>query len=75
MQTLDVNIIPKCKRIGEPRTITINAPERNASNIYKAWKLITKSNMPVPRANIPQSYQLSNNNNIPYIPMGMCSFL
>ena len=61
MQALNVNIITKNKRQDGRTPVIIKAAEKNAANIYEAWKLLTKSDKDVPEAYIPPSYHMSDN--------------
>lgn len=56
MQTWDVNIFLKNKKLDGRRLVVIKGAEKNADNIYEAWRLISKAEKEPPKARIPSSY-------------------
>ncbi|KAL7641081.1 UNVERIFIED_CONTAM: hypothetical protein RMT77_008218 [Armadillidium vulgare] len=56
MQTLDVIIIDRSKRADGRRSIVIKGAERNASNIYEAWRYINGNTKTPLKAKIPPDY-------------------
>ncbi|XP_069954243.1 protein bicaudal C homolog 1 isoform X3 [Cherax quadricarinatus] len=58
MQTLDIHIIIKNKRLDGRRPVIIKGAERNAGNIYEAWRLLAKAEKIPPKARIPPTYHI-----------------
>lgn len=59
MQTLDVHIIIKNKRSDGRRPVIIKGAEKNAGNIYEAWRLLSQLEKAPPKARIPPNYHIS----------------
>nr|XP_045617560.1 protein bicaudal C homolog 1-A-like isoform X6 [Procambarus clarkii] len=58
MQTLDVNIIIKNKRLDGRRPVIIKGAERNAGNIYEAWRILARADKAPPKVQIPPTYHI-----------------
>ncbi|XP_068215964.1 protein bicaudal C homolog 1-like isoform X2 [Palaemon carinicauda] len=56
MQTWDVNIFLKNKKLDGRRLVVIKGAEKHADNIYEAWRLISRAEKEPPKARIPSSY-------------------
>ncbi|XP_071538268.1 protein bicaudal C homolog 1 isoform X4 [Panulirus ornatus] len=57
-QTLDVNIIIKNKRLDGRRPVIIKGAEKNAGNMYEAWRLLSRTEKIPPKARIPSTYHI-----------------
>ncbi|XP_045126469.1 protein bicaudal C homolog 1-B-like isoform X2 [Portunus trituberculatus] len=58
MQLLDVQIVMKSCRMDGRRPVVVKGPERNADNVYEAWRMLCKVSMSAPKARIPSSYHM-----------------
>ncbi|XP_064097692.1 protein bicaudal C homolog 1-B-like isoform X9 [Macrobrachium nipponense] len=59
MQNYDVNITIKNKRLDGRRLVVIKGAEKNADNIYEAWRIVVKAEKEPPKARIPANYHIS----------------
>jgi len=57
-QTLGTTIITKNKRMDGRRPVIIKGAEKNAANIYEAWRLLTRSECPPQKACISPTYHI-----------------
>lgn len=57
-QTLGTTIITKNKRMDGRRPVIIKGAEKNAANIYEAWRLLTRSECPPQKACIQPTYHI-----------------
>lgn len=57
-QTLGTTIITKNKRMDGRRPVIIKGSEKNAANIYEAWRLLTRSECSPQKACIPPTYHI-----------------
>ncbi|XP_050697368.1 protein bicaudal C homolog 1-like isoform X2 [Eriocheir sinensis] len=60
MQMLDVQIIIKTSRPDGRRPVVVKAAERNAENLYEAWRMLNKVEATIPKASIPSLYHVTS---------------
>ncbi|XP_063847525.1 protein bicaudal C homolog 1-B-like isoform X3 [Scylla paramamosain] len=58
MQVLDVQIVMKSCRMDGRRPVVVKGAERNADNVYEAWRMLCKVGVSAPKARIPTSYHI-----------------
>ncbi|KAK3874340.1 hypothetical protein Pcinc_020727 [Petrolisthes cinctipes] len=64
MQALDVVIVLKPRRLDGRRLVVVKGAERNADNIYEAWRLLTRTEKAPPKAHIPSTYHIPETNSV-----------
>lgn len=58
MQILDVQIVMRACRVDGRQPVVVKGAERNADNIYEAWRMLCKVGISAPKARIPPTYHI-----------------